>query len=513
VKNIKEIACPNIFLLCVGICTFTLMFWTMNYGPGISPDSTKYFAVARNLISGNGFYESDFSVSHYPPVYPILLAIVNIFNTGDNLLPARLLHALLFSVNVCLVVYAVQKSTNHSLWASILILLVYIVSAPLILIYSMAWSESPFIIFSIFALLLCSYFCLRPSTKLLLATSIISSLAITTRYIGLTLLPTIILGIVIFGNHSIKDKIRDTIITIGITCLPIGIWIFSNLIATESATDRSFAIHPIDLGHIETLIETLYFFVFPVQFPKWLQAVVIFGIALAFLISTIKLSSLIDIRKEIKSSIRIILFSLCITFFFAYIAFLMISISFFDAHTPLDFRILAPAFLTFEIAFIILIWSLFRHTGQELLKWGLLSIAILSIALNSRSAILRAIDIHNHGRGYSSKAWRNSDTVHYLKSSSIDSNIYTNGADVIRFWIEMEATVLPQKIEQTTLIANDEYTEQMQILCDDVKEGDATIIFFTSINRSALPTLDELGSECDLPILVELGDGIIFGNP
>jgi hypothetical protein len=77
----------------------------------------------------------------------------------------------------------------------------------------------------------------------------------------------------------------------------------------------------------------------------------------------------------------------------------------------------------------------------------------------------------------------------------------------------MEATVLPQKIEQTTLIANDEYTEQMQILCDDVKEGDATIIFFTSINRSALPTLDELGSECDLPILVELGDGIIFGNP
>jgi hypothetical protein len=156
---------------------------------------------------------------------------------------------------------------------------------------------------------------------------------------------------------------------------------------------------------------------------------------------------------------------------------------------------------------------MFQHTGQGLLKWGLLSIAILSIALNSHSAILRTIDIHNHGRGYSSKAWRNSETVHYLKSNSIDSNLYTNGADVIRFWTEMEATVLPRKIEQTTLIANDEYTEQMQILCDDVIEGNATITFFTSINRAALPTLDELRSNCDLPILIEVNDGVLFGNP
>ena len=484
----------------------------MNYGPGISPDSTKYFEVAKSLLSGNGFYGSDFSVSHYPPVYPILLAIVNFFN-GDNLLPARFLHAILFSVNVCLFVYAVQKSTDNSLWASILILMVFIASAPLILIYSMAWSESPFIVFSISTLLLCSYYCLRPSTKLLLATSIVSSLAIATRYIGLTLLPTIILGILIFGNRSIKDKIRDTIITVVVSCLPLGIWAFSNLIATESATDRSFAIHPIGFNHIETLIETLYYFVFPVLSPGWLQAVVVFGIALVFLLSTIKLSSLIDIRQENKSSVRIILFSLCLTFFVAYIAFLMISISFFDAHTPLDFRILAPAFLALETAFIILIWSLFQHTGQRLLKWGLLSIAILSTVLNSRSAILRTIDIHDLGRGYSSKAWRNSETVHYLKSGFTNDNLHTNGVDVIRFWTGMEATVLPKKIEQTTLIANDDYSEQVQNLCNHVIEGNATIAFLTSINRASLPTLDELRSKCDLPILIELNDGIIFGNP
>ena len=72
--------------------------------------------------------------------------------------------------------------------------------------------------------------------------------------------------------------------------------------------------------------------------------------------------------------------------------------------------------------------------------------------------------------------------------------------------------MLPKKREETTLIPNDNYSEQLQNLCDDVKEGNATIVFFTGISRSYFPKLSELKSKCDLPILMELKDGYIFGN-
>jgi hypothetical protein len=502
-----------LILICIGICASALMFWTMAYGPGISPDSTKYFMVARNFLARKGFYGGDISVTHYPPVYSLLLAVVSIFETSDNLQASRLLHAIFFGINIILIVYAVQKCTDDSLWASVFALLLFLSSAPLILIHSMAWSESPFIMFSLITLILFSYYSIRPSMKLLLVASTTCSLAIATRYLGVALLPSIVLSIVIFGNRSIRYKIRDTLIAMVVSCLPISVWMISNLIVMQSATDRTFVIHPIGLDHIESLIETLYFFIFPVQAPEWIQSLLIFGICSAFLLSTFKiLFQKNSIFKARGDSIRFILFSLCLTFFFTNIVFLIISISFFDAHTPLDFRILAPAFLALIIAFIALTWSLFQSPEQKLIKWGLLCLAIVSIALNSRQAILRIIDIHNNGRGYSSGFWRNSETIHYLKSVSLNDSIFTNGADALRFWTEMEVMMLPNKIYPTTLNPNHDYKEQLQFLCDDVNRGNAIIIFFTNINRSYLPKLGELMSKCDLPLFMEFNDGMIFGT-
>jgi hypothetical protein len=508
----KEFILHGPLLVCIGIFATALMFWTMAYGPGISPDSTRYFAVAKNLLTGDGFYGDETFVSHYPPAYPIILATVNYFESGNNMLASRLLHAILFGANVCLVVYAIQKCTDHSFWTSILIMLIFILSPPLILIHSVAWSESPFLFFSLSTLLLCSLYCIRPSAKILLAVCSTCSLAIVTRYIGIILLPVIIFGIVLFGDITKRDKIRDSITVTVLSCLPISIWVFSNLIETQSAADRSFAIHLIDMDHIEMLIETFYYFFFPIPSPRWLQAFLIFGIAIALLSSVFRVFFQTSSSKENRKSYSFILISVCIMFFLMYISFLIASISFFDAHTPLDFRILAPAFIALIIVTISLIWHLFQSSEQRFIKWGLLSLVVLSIATNSRPAVSRIINIHNNGIGYSSKSWRNSETIHYLKSVFLNDSIYTNGADVYRFWTGLEAIVLPKKIDETTLIPNDEYAEKLHNLCNDVKEGNATIIFFTDINRSSLPKLSELKSKCDLPILMELNDGYIFGQ-
>lgn len=499
----------NLVLICVGICASAIMFWTMANGPGISPDSTIYFAVAKNILAGNGFYYGEFSVAHYPPLYSILLAIVGLFNNGDLLQAARLLHAALFGINLCLIIFVVQKCTNNSFWASIFAALIFLFSAPLILIYSMGWSESSFTIFSLGTLILLSYYSRKPSTKWLVVTSIVCGLAIATRYIGVVLLPAIAISILFWGNRTVKDKFLDTFIAMVISCFPISVWMVSNLIMTQSATDRTLTKHLFGLEHIKSLIETMYYYIFPIQASDWIQGLLIFGILTVFVFSTFKIFSQKDSYFE-ANSIGFILLSLCLTFFIMYIAFLMISISFFDAHTPLDFRILAPAYLTLIIAFITLTWRLFQSSEQKIIKKGFLILALVSIILNSRPAISRIIDIHNNGLGYSSVSWRNSEIIHYLKSVPLNENIYTNGVDVLRFWTGKEAMVLPQKIFGTTLRPNQNYKEQIKFLCEDVREGKAIIIYFTNVNRPYLPELGELINKCDISPLMELSDGIIF---
>ena len=189
-----------------------------------------------------------------------------------------------------LAVYAVQRATDHSFWASALILFLFIFSAPLLLIYSTALSKSPFILFLLGSLLLCSSYCLRPSTKLLVATSLAAGLAIATRYIGITLLPTIVVGMVLFGNNSITQRIRGAFIVVLISCVPISVWVISNLLVTQSAADRSFAFHPIGIEQVKMLMGTLYYFFLPIQSPGWIQALLLSGIAAALLIAVLKIS-------------------------------------------------------------------------------------------------------------------------------------------------------------------------------------------------------------------------------
>jgi hypothetical protein len=57
--------------------TGLVLLSTAKYGAGISPDSTAYFDVARNLLAGKGLvFHAGGPLVIYAPLYPILLALV-----------------------------------------------------------------------------------------------------------------------------------------------------------------------------------------------------------------------------------------------------------------------------------------------------------------------------------------------------------------------------------------------------------------------------------------------------
>jgi len=507
----RQFGVPLLIILA-GACASILMFWITDYGPGVSPDSTTYIETARNLLAGNGFTVGGKPMTHYPPAYPLLLSIVGLFQHGDILQAGRLLGALLFGANLVLFGLAVQMCTARSLSATTCAILFFLCSAPIIVIHSMVWSEALFITFSLAAFVLLSLHVIRPTLYLLLIAALMAGFAITTRFVGVTLLPPMAFALLLFGDRPMKYKIRDTILSTTVASLPLAFWLIRNVEMAQTATNRTFAIHPFAFHHAKSLINTMHDFALPIPISGWTKALILCVATALFLVALILLRRKNYISRNVTSA-RIILPVLCILFFLTYVACLMISISFFDAYTPLNTRIMLPAFLVLTVAGISLAWSLSRALDKSFLWYSFVFFAFLSISLNGYRAISQAIDIHKNGRGYTSRYWQGSEIVSYLADVRDGRQIYSNGPDVIRFLTEKEAIMIPNKVFADTRKVNEDYEDQLNRMFVECREGKVLVAYLNGVTwRWYLPSIEDLESEGNLPVLRRFEDGVVYAR-
>lgn len=79
-------------------------------------------------------------MTHWPPVYPSLLAIAGVFQ-DDKIQAARWLNTLIYAANIFLIGLCAYTFTERSLLALICSVLLFMSSEAMILIHSMAWTE------------------------------------------------------------------------------------------------------------------------------------------------------------------------------------------------------------------------------------------------------------------------------------------------------------------------------------------------------------------------------------
>jgi hypothetical protein len=499
----------GVFVLTMlgGTCASLLIFWITAHGPGVTPDSTDYIDTAKNLLAGNGFFADGKPLTRYPPTYPLLLAAAGLFQNGDIVQASRWLGPFLFGTNIILVGFAVQMCTERSLAATATAIFFFLSSAPMIAVHSMTWSEPPFITFMLAGLILLSFYVVRPRLHLLLASSLSIGLALTTRYVGLTLLPVLAFSVLLAAHRPILDKIRDIIIATAVASLPVACWLIRNIVTAESLTHRSLAIHPVSLHQVKGLIVTISDLTVPVPISGESKALLLALAAVLFLVALA-----VSHRKHYANTVGIILPALCLVFFVTYIAFLLVSISFFDAQTPLDARMLLPAWLTLPIAGISLAWSVSRVLDQKSIWYCFVVLVSVSISINSITAIAEAVDIHKNGRGYTSRDWQNSEIVSYIVNVDDSRKIYSNGPDVIRFLAGKETDLIPPKFFPETRRINQKYEEQLDRISKECTEGTVLVAYFNGVSRWFLPSNEELQTSGNLPVLKRFKDGIIYGH-
>ncbi len=492
-------------LVIVWATASSLMYWMMSHGPGISPDSIVYLESARSILAGQGVVVAGVPMTHFPPVYPLLLAAVGLVD-HDLLHAVRLLHAFLFGADVVLVGSAVYLATGRRNVPAALAGLLFVVSAPGLDLHAMAWSEPLFFAFTLAGLLVLAAQVSHPNRRMVALGATCLGLAMATRYVGIMLIPVLLLVLWFVGSRSVRDRMRDSFVAIPLVVAPLGLWMVRNTMLSHGVTDRTLAWHPVGRAHLEQLVHTLSDAILPL--PVSVLAKVALLLGLLFLLAASWRQSPTEEHNDWYTGLSRSLLLLLVLFAVTYVAFLLVSISLADANTPLDDRLLFPVYGCAIVAGTIIgarfAWS------RSWAGWGLSALVALSLGLRMVPAAETVIRVHRDGSGYSSAGWRGSPAIAQLGALSRSVVVFSNASEAVGYLTALHVLPLPDSLSPATLLPNRRFQAEIATLCARVNSGLAVAAYLTTEGIGDPDEKARLAQRCTFRQATDYPDGTIY---
>jgi hypothetical protein len=505
-------------LVLVGVAGLIIL---TRQGIGTSPDSVVYLGSARNLLDGYGLSVPygpaiNLPMTHYPPLYPLLIALSGAFS-ADLLQGARVIHILLFGANLFLIGLIINSLLPGNLWMLAVGLALMFASQTMLIIHAMAWSEPLFIFLGFSGLYFLANY-LRLSQRLQLSVSaVLIGLTFLTRYAGVAFLMSGALAILLFGRKSLRHKFIDVILFGAVSCLPTAVWMVRNMILSGTLTNRELLFHPINTGHLVQFVDILSTWVsVPLSIPAKARLVLLLG-AFAFALwfyfwqrhkragSAPRGDSSSGQAKTPELLMVIVLFVII------YIFFIIFSISFIDANTPIDERILSPVFVG---GWIVILYLAGRFLVlKEVPRFAKL-LAILALGLISFSYLLQGVEWlsenQSTGFGYSGLKWEQSETLNQVMNLSPGLLVYTNRPEPIYLASSRPVMQLPNSQNSATQQGNPQYRLELEQVREQLEQAGGIVVYFTELPQSSISEEEHLREILGLCLWMESGDGRIY---
>ena len=496
-----------------------LMLWTnMPWGIGVGYDSFYYLSTAENLLYGNGLsiqdgFGSFHPVTHYPPLYPFVLAGGMTATGLEGVVVAQALTCLLFAINVFVTGWLVFRYSG-SLLAGSLSALVVFTSFVLIDLHLMAMSEPLFLVLSLATLHLLAEYIKNRRTGLLIGSAILAGAAYLTRYVGLSVIMTGLLGLMFFSERGGRKRIKDGLIFGSISGALALAWYLRNLTQTGIATNRVMLFHPPTKAQLLQGADTVASWVLPGSLPTDVRLAILAGVIL--FLSILLVRNLI--RESRHRSDRIDGFTsyrfitVLAIFDAVYLGLLGVSLTFFDASTRLNDRILSPVYLTALIWGILLAWNGLSVEGSRPKK----ILAVLGIVTFAGFNLARSADVLREmrleGIGFTGREWQNSQTIALVSQLPADALLYSNEAFPITFLTGKLANWIPEKFDPVKGELDQRYRERIEEMQANILRARGALVIFDSITRANVyAPLDELTT--GLELWKDAEDGVIFVSP
>lgn len=428
-KRTVMLICFLLFLSTIGIF---LNLHASRFGMGVGNDSAVYLSGAKS-IHATGQYRSEITrysyenesipLNHFPPLYPLLLSI-----SEDPFHWARIISAILFALTIFLtglLCYEISDSITASIAAASLV----VFSASMLAVYQMVFSEQAFIPLLLVVLLFHSKYLRTGMPRYAIIAGAFAGVAIMSRLAGYYLIW--VGAAAIFMN---RGKWRDYAIFLAVSSiLPIA-WMIRNTLIADSATSSSLSPHLIPFSKIKSVIPVIGSFATP---DGW----IISGSIIVALIA-----ALTCISRD--KSIRLLSMNLIL-----YLLFLAVSISIYDASTPIDGRILSPMIAVIAIVICAGVIAWIKNINRPNLR--LAAVVVLSIAALfwfEKSYAINALAQSERGFKYmlrhASQKARTSETIQATKE--LEGIIYTNSPGCVYFNVDRPIKLLPRNQSRFT---------------------------------------------------------------
>jgi len=483
-----------------------VFFLTNQFGTGITPDSVVYISVARNLAEGNGFLTyNGLPLVMEPPLYSILLAIIKIITFLDPHISAGYVNAILLGLIVFmsgLIMLRHLQSFGLILLGTISVLISYsIIQASL-----MALSESLFIFLTLLFFYYLDKYQSSGNYSSLFVFSLVAALACLTRYTGIIILITGLMGILFWGKKNIKVRLSDAGIFILIAIVPIGIWLTRNyFISGTLVGQRGTSSY--------SLFENIRFW-YRTILPWYLPAnsTAVYPIYLLLVITLLIVYIPNKVKSLYWSSTRLI----CpLLIFMIFYSGLIIISSTTTAYDQISDRLLSPIYVPILIILVML--------SDKLLTWLTKSFRLKTITVllficfihliksqggNTRRVIEEYVNLS--GCGYGSELWKKSETIEYLtQHEGLPGRftLYSNEPEAVYFLTNYKATRSPAKTyyNSTQIININPYQVDLRLDTSNV-----CLIWFDKADRSFLYTVEELKRNRQMKEIAHLKDGTIY---
>ena len=175
------------------------LFLATPNGLGLSPDSVAYIQTSRSILEHGSLK----GLSYWPPGYPVMIALVAVFQ-HDYFLAARWLGGILFGLNLLLFNLILQKCGWSRLIAGILTV-VLIFDRDILYLHLMALSEPAFLATLLAGMLALIGYSETGSRKMLVATGLIFGMSAMMRYAGVAFIAGAALALFFQSALSKRD--------------------------------------------------------------------------------------------------------------------------------------------------------------------------------------------------------------------------------------------------------------------------------------------------------------------
>ena len=493
----------------------------MRWGVGLTPDSLVYVGAARNLLEGRGLTLvvdglTHTPVTHHAPFYPFLLGSLGVVGI-DPLVIARWLNLLLLVSNILLVVLLIRHllgdqsekryRSSFAVWLPLaggtLLLTVSMLE-----VYAYALAEPFFLLLLLGSIwLLARYLTAVPdstavSPSYLYLSATLLALACLTRYAGLAFVGAAVLALLLFDKRPLRQRLVNGLLFGLVAGLPLGLWLLRNRLLTGTGTSRQLVFHPIQMGHIQQAVDTFSsWLLLPLRLP---------GLVKLGLLAMLLLGGL-GLLWWVYGRSWPIIYKLLGLFSLVYLLFLAVSISFVDANTPLDHRILSPIYLMGVVGGMGTLTAVYTHKPLpayiQLGGVGLLLLFLAAQGVQSAGWVQRA---NQDGLGFNQRVWQQSVLLAEVRALPPDVTLYSNAPSAVHFLTGRPVQDLPRQMEATTQQPNPNYQLEMAFLQGKFAAETAVVVYITVLARTTTPTEAELQETLNLHPQTRLPEGVLY---